>query len=44
VVDNSHRYITRSDVVIRNTVAFLRSGAFIMADKASMTQAIDSAH
>jgi len=44
VVDNSHRYITRSDVVIRNTVSFLRSGAFITADKASMTQAIDSAH
>jgi pimeloyl-ACP methyl ester carboxylesterase len=44
VVDNSHRYITRSDVVIRNTVAFLRSGAFIATDKASMTHAVDTAH
>jgi hypothetical protein len=42
VVDNSHRYITRSDVVIRNTVAFLRSGAFIATDKASVSQAIDT--
>jgi hypothetical protein len=36
VVDNSHRYITRSDVVIRNTKSFLRNGAFIAADKALM--------
>lgn len=34
VVDNSHRYIIRSEVVIRNTVSFLRTGAFIEADKA----------
>ena len=36
VVENSHRYITRSDVVIRNTKSFLRNGAFIAADKALM--------
>lgn len=33
VVDNSHRYITRSAVVFRNTESFLRSGAFLAADK-----------
>ena len=33
VVGNSHRYITRSDVVISNTVAFLRTGAFLDSDK-----------
>jgi len=37
IVNNSHRYITRSDVVIRNTESFLRNGEFIAADKASMT-------
>jgi len=36
VVGNSHRYITRSDVVIRNTKAFLQSGAFLVEDKALM--------
>ena len=33
VVGNSHRYITRSDVVVRNTLAFLRTGHFIDADR-----------
>ncbi len=33
VVRNSHRYITRADVVLRNTVAFLESGRFIDADR-----------
>jgi len=36
VVGNSHRYLTRSDVVIRNTREFLRSGAFLAEDKALM--------
>jgi len=36
VVGNSHRYITRSDVVIRNTRSFLSDGHFLAADKASM--------
>ncbi len=36
IVDNSHRYITRSDVVFRNTIAFLRSGKFLAEDKANM--------
>ena len=36
VVGNSHRYITRSDVVFRNTIAFLKSGHFLAADKALM--------
>ena len=36
VVGNSHRYITRSDVVIRNTRSFLRNGAFLSDDKALM--------
>lgn len=29
VVGNSHRYITRSDVVIQNTISFLRHGHFL---------------
>ena len=33
VVGNSHRYITRSDVVTRNAAAFLRTGAFLDSDK-----------
>lgn len=33
VVGNSHRYITRSDVVVRNTRSFLRAGHFIDADR-----------
>ena len=38
LVGNSHRYITRSDVVIRNTESFLRNGRFLAADKASLTE------
>lgn len=38
VVGNSHRYITRSDVVFRNTESFLRSGAFLAADKTLILQ------
>jgi len=33
VVGNSHRYITRSNVVVRNTESFLKTGRFIDADK-----------
>lgn len=36
VVGNSHRYLTRSDIVIRNTKSFLRDGRFLAADKALM--------
>jgi len=36
VVGDSHRYITRSDVVFRNTIAFLKTGHFLAADKALM--------
>jgi hypothetical protein len=38
LVGNSHRYITRSDVVIRNTESFLRNGWFLTVDKALMTR------
>lgn len=38
LVGNSHRYITRSEVVIRNTESFLRNGWFLAADKASMIE------
>lgn len=38
LVGNSHRYITRSDVVIRNTESFLRNGWFLTVDKALMTK------
>ena len=34
VVPNSHRYITRSPVVLRNTVSFLKTGRFLDADRA----------
>jgi len=34
VVGNSHRYITRSDVVVRNTISFLKTGHFLDADRA----------
>jgi len=33
VVENSHRYITRSDVVVRNTESFLKTGRFLDADR-----------
>ena len=36
VVANSHRYITRSDVVIRNTRSFLSNGHFLDADKITL--------
>ena len=36
IVGNSHRYLTRSDVVIRNTKSFLRNGMFLQSDKALM--------
>ncbi len=38
VVGNSHRYITRSDVVTRNTAAFLRTGSFLDSDKTGEQQ------
>ena len=38
VVRNSHRYITRGNVVFRNTEAFLRDGRFLAADKAAVAQ------
>ncbi len=33
VVRNSHRYITRAAVVLRNTVSFLKTGRFLDADR-----------
>ncbi len=33
VVSDSHRYIVRSDVVVRNTRSFLRTGSFIDLDR-----------
>lgn len=36
IVGNSHRYITRSDVVFRNTESFLRNGEFLADDKAAI--------
>ena len=38
LVGNSHRYITRSDVVFRNTESFLKDGQFLAEDKDSMTE------
>jgi len=38
VVGESHRYIIRSDVVIRNTESFLRNGAFLAVDKAVIAE------
>jgi hypothetical protein len=37
-VGNSHRYITRSDIVIRNTASFLRNGTFLDSDKKLMVE------
>lgn len=37
VLGNSHRYLTRSDVAIRNTESFLRTGEFLLDDKATMS-------
>ena len=39
IVDNSHRYITRSTIVIRNTEAFLKTGRFLDEDRTSLDQA-----
>jgi len=36
IVGNSHRYITRSTVVIRNTEAFLKTGHFLDQDRKSL--------
>ena len=36
IVGNSHRYITRSEIVFRNTAAFLRNGSFLASDKKMM--------
>jgi pimeloyl-ACP methyl ester carboxylesterase len=33
VVGKSHRYITRSDIIFRNTESFLRTGRFLDTDK-----------
>ncbi len=38
VVGNSHRYITRSEIVLRNTEYFLRNGKFLESDKALAKQ------
>ena len=38
VVGHSHNYITRGDIVVRNTVSFLRSGRFLDEDKAMMAE------
>lgn len=38
IVGNSHRYITRSDVVIRNTESFLRHGHFLAEDQATIVK------
>lgn len=37
IVGNSHRYLTRSDIAIRNTESFLRTGEFLLDDKATMS-------
>lgn len=39
IVDNSHAYIMRSTIVIRNTEAFLKTGHFLDADRTSLDQA-----
>jgi triacylglycerol esterase/lipase EstA (alpha/beta hydrolase family) len=41
VVGNSHRNIPRDELVIRNTVSFLRTGSFLEADKALMEETGD---
>ncbi len=33
VVDNSHRYLTRSKIAVRNTESFLRDGHFLEVDR-----------
>ena len=39
VVEDNHHYILTDDIVIRNTLLFLRTGAFAADDKATMTEA-----
>jgi pimeloyl-ACP methyl ester carboxylesterase len=43
VVDNSHRYITSSDIVFRNTVSFLETGQFLDADKTASAACVEPA-
>lgn len=38
VVGHSHNYITRGDVVVRNTLSFLRDGHFLDKDKAETAE------
>jgi len=38
IVGNTHLYITRSDIVFRNTKSFLRHGRFLAEDKAAKTE------
>ena len=38
VVGRPHSYITRGDVVVRNTLSFLRDGRFLNDDKAEMAE------
>jgi len=38
IVGNSHHYLMRSHVVIRNTTSFLRDGKFLAEDKALMDE------
>ena len=40
IVDNSHRYITESPEVIRNTKSFLRDGAFVDSVAQSVAQSV----
>jgi pimeloyl-ACP methyl ester carboxylesterase len=39
IVERSHRYITRGDVVVRNTESFLKTGRFIDADRQATARA-----
>ena len=39
VVARSHRYISRGDVVVRNTESFLKTGRFLDADRQTVEQA-----
>lgn len=39
VVEDSHHFILTDDIVIRNTLLFLRTGAFAEEDKAAMIEA-----
>lgn len=39
VVEDNHHFMLTDDIVIRNTLLFLRTGAFATDDKATMTEA-----